>query len=131
MDEIKRELLKSVKYVIPIILIFLGVLILENSSSIYNFVSTNISTVNNLLAPFFIGFMIAYILNQPMKYLESKFKLKRGISISLIYGILDTRSRVIWLFIIPIIKSNINDISTSIPLGIGQAETLINNIFSN
>ena len=77
MDEIKRELLKSVKYVIPIILIFLGVLILENSSSIYNFVSTNISTVNNLLAPFFIGFMIAYILNQPMKYLESKFKTQK------------------------------------------------------
>nr|WP_294573090.1 AI-2E family transporter [uncultured Romboutsia sp.] len=130
MDEIKRELLKSVKYVIPIILIFLGVLILENSSSIYNFVSTNISTVNNLLAPFFIGFMIAYILNQPMKYLESKFKLKRGISISLIYGILALIIVFIWLFIIPIIKSNINDISTSIPLGIGQAETLINNIFS-
>lgn len=131
MDKIKDELLKSVKYVIPIVLVFIGILALEHFSSIYNFISGNISTINNLLAPFFIGFVIAYILNQPMKYLENKFNLKRGISITIIYGIVAITIIFAWLFVIPVIKSNINDIYSSIPQGISQIEHLIDNVWSN
>lgn len=131
MDKIKDELMKSVKYVIPIVLVFIGILALEHFSSIYNFISSNISTINTLLAPFFIGFVIAYILNQPMKYLENKFKLKRGISITIIYGVVAITIIFAWLFVIPVIKSNINDIYSSIPQGISQIEHLIDNVWSN
>lgn len=131
MNKIKDEMLRSIKYIIPIILAFIGILVLKNFSSISSFIVENITTINNLLAPFFIGFIIAYILNQPIKYIEEKYKIKRGISISLIYGFVVSVIIFAWLFIVPIIKSNINDIYSSLPKGIGQIENLINNLSSS
>jgi len=48
------------------------------------------------------------MLNQPMKKLEDKFKLKRGVSVLIIYGITLVILIFSWLFIVPVIKSNIN-----------------------
>ena len=131
MNKIKDEILKSIKYIIPIILAFIGILVLKNFSSISSFIVENVATINDLLAPFFIGFIIAYILNQPIKYMENKYKIKRGISIGLIYGIVVSSIIFVLLFIVPVIKSNINDIYSSIPKGIVQIENLINNVSSN
>lgn len=131
MKKIKDEIVKSIKYIIPIIVAFIGILTLKNFSSIYSSIIENIATVKDILAPFFIGFIIAYILNQPIKYLESKFKIKRGMSIALIYGIVICIIVFAWLFIVPTIQSNVNDIYSSIPKGINQIENLINNISSN
>lgn len=130
MNKIKNEILKSIRYIIPIVLIFIGILILNNFSFISSFIANNIATINDILAPFFIGFIIAYILNQPIKYIESKYTFKRGISISLVYGVVVVIVVFAWLFIVPVIKSNINDIYSSIPQGINQIENLINNISS-
>ena len=71
------------------------------------------------------------MLNQPMKKLEEKFKLKRGISILIIYGVALIILVFAWLFIIPVIKSNIDELVLSIPNGIDQAQNLINNISSH
>ena len=84
MNKIKDERVKSIKYIIPIVVAFIGILILKHFSSISSFIVENITTINDLLAPFFIGFIIAYILNQPIKYIENKYKIKRGISIGLL-----------------------------------------------
>lgn len=130
MEKIKNEMLKSIRYIIPIILLFVGILVLNNFSNITQFIENNISTLFGVFTPFFIGFIIAYILNQPMKALENKFKLKRAISIALIYGVLVCIIIFSWLFIVPVIKSNLNDLYASIPRGIEQIETFINNISS-
>lgn len=130
MSRIKNEMLKSIRYIIPIILIFVGILALNNFNNITNFINNNVSIILNVLTPFFIGFIIAYILNQPMKKLESKLKLKRGLSVALIYGILVCLIIFAWLFIAPIITSNINDLYLSIPHGIEQAEKFIYSISS-
>lgn len=130
MDKIKNEIIKSIKYIIPISLVFMCILVLKNISSICSSLSTNITIISGIFTPFFIGFIIAYILNQPMKYLESKYKFKRGISITLIYGIVVVIVIFAWLFIVPVIKSNINDIYASIPQGIEQIENLINSVSS-
>ena len=130
MNKIKEEVFKSIKYVIPIILIFIGILILKNFNSITNFISVNIANISEILTPFFIGFVIAYILNQPMKLLEIKFKLKRPISICIIYGVVLCIVIFAWLFIVPVIRSNINEIYSLMPQGIEQVQNFINNISS-
>ena len=126
----KEEFIKSIRYIIPICLIFVGTLILKNYSYIINFFSTNFEILNNLLAPFFIGFIIAYMLNQPMKKLEEKFKLKRRFSVLIVYGITLIILIFLWKFIIPVIQSNINELALSIPSGIDQVQNLINNFSS-
>ena len=84
MKKVKEEMYKSIRYLIPILFGFLCILILKNFDSITQFLSTNLSTISSILAPFFIGFGIAYIINQPMKTIERKFKIKRGFSILII-----------------------------------------------
>lgn len=130
MKNFKEEFIKSIRYIIPIFLIFVGILVLKNYSNITNFFTDNFEVLNGLLAPFFIGFIIAYMLNQPMKKLEEKFKLKRGLSVLIIYGITLIILIFSWLFIVPVIKSNINELALSIPSGIDQVQDLINNISS-
>lgn len=130
MKNFKEEFVKSIRYIIPIFLIFVGILVLKNYSNITNFFTDNFEVLNGLLAPFFIGFIIAYMLNQPMKKLEEKFKLKRGLSVLIIYGITLIILIFSWLFIVPVIKSNINELALSIPSGIDQVQDLINNISS-
>lgn len=130
MKNFKEEFVKSIRYIIPIFLIFLGILALKNHDHITSFFYTNFAILSGLLTPFFIGFVIAYMLNQPMKKLEEKFKLKRGLSVLIIYGITLIILIFSWLFIVPVIKSNINELALSIPSGIDQVQDLINNISS-
>lgn len=130
LNQIKEESFKSIRYIIPLVLIFIGILFFKNYSNIIDFVSNNINTISGLLTPFFIGFIIAYILNQPLKLLEKKFKFKRGINIAIIYGVVVTLLIFAWLFLVPVIKSNVQDIYSYIPKGIEQIEGLINSISS-
>ena len=130
MKVFKEEFVKSIRFIIPIFLIFLGILVLKNYNSITSFLTYNLKVVNTLITPFFIGFIIAYILNQPIKKIEQKFKFTRGFSILIIYGITFIILIFSWLFIIPIIKSNISELALSMPSGIDQAQYLINGITS-
>ncbi|MGL6107800.1 AI-2E family transporter [Romboutsia sp.] len=129
-ENIKKEALKSIRYIIPIIVVFVGILVLKNYSHITNFVTTNIETITGILTPFFIGFIIAYILNQPMNFLEKKFKVKRGISVAIIYIVLVIILISIWLFLVPNIKSSIYELTSYIPKSIEQIEGLVNSLSS-
>ena len=131
MERIKYEMYKSIRYIIPILFAFLGVLVIKNFEGITQFLNTNLATISNLISPFFIGFVIAYIINQPMKVLEKKFKTKRGLSVLIIYGALVSLIVFAWLFVIPAAKSNINDIYNSLPEAINRAQVVLNDIFSS
>ena len=126
----KEEFIKSIRYIIPVCLIFLGALIFKNYNEITNFLFSNLTVLSGLFSPFFIGFAIAYLLNQPMKKLENKFDLKRGIAILIIYGVSFIVIVFSFLFILPIIKSNISELASSIPSSLDQVQNLINNISS-
>lgn len=131
MERIKYEMYKSIRYIIPILFAFLGVLVIKNFEGITQFLNTNLATISSLISPFFIGFVIAYIINQPMKVLEKKFKTKRGLSVLIIYGALVSLIVFAWLFVIPAAKSNINDIYNSLPEAINRAQVVLNDIFSS
>lgn len=131
MDKIKDEFYKSIRYIIPVLFTFLCALIFENFDNITNSLSSNIQTIINLLNPFFIGFIIAYIVNHPLKTLENKFDIKRGLCILIIYGSLVCIIIFACFFILPIIRSNINDIYTYIPQGIEHIQNFLDNLLLN
>lgn len=128
MNKIKDEMYKSIRYIIPIVLIFVGIVTIQNYSEILIFIQRNIEIINGILTPFIIGFIIAYILNYPMKYLENRFKMKRGICVGIVYGILLAIVVFAWLYVIPVIKSSVVEIYQYIPEGIKQIENVINYI---
>ena len=130
MNKIKHEMYKSIRYIIPIVLIFVGIITIQNYNEILTFVKHNIEIISKILTPFVIGFIIAYILNYPMRYLENKFKLNRGICVSIVYGILVAIIVFAWLYVVPVIKSSVDEIYQYIPQGIKQIENVINYISS-
>lgn len=130
-NKYKEEMIKSIRYIIPICLTFICILLLKNFSQITSFIENNFTIISSILSPFFVGFVIAYILNQPMKKLESKFQIKRGLSIIIIYGITFCIFIFAWLFIFPVITSNLSELYSSIPHGIKQLENIINSASSN
>lgn len=129
-QEVENEVLKSIKFIIPIVVFFIGILVLQHYSHITNFIASNTKIIMGILSPFFLGFIIAYIFNQPMSYLEKKFKLKRGTSITIIYLILVIIIVAIWLFLVPNITSSIQELTSYIPKGIEQIEGLVSSISS-
>lgn len=130
MKKLIDEASNSIRYIIPIIIFFIGVILYKNFDHIMSFVNTNITIISGVLTPFVIGFLIAYILNKPMSYLQKKFKLNRGISVAIIYGILLACLVFIWLYVVPIIQKNITDLYSFMPHNINEIEDLINSILS-
>lgn len=130
MKKLIDEASNSIRYIIPIVIFFIGVILFKNFDHIISFVKTNITIISSVLTPFVIGFLIAYILNKPMSYLQKKFKLNRGISVTIIYGILLACLVFVWLYVVPIIQKNITDLYSFMPHNINEIEDLINSILS-
>lgn len=130
MKKLLDEISNSVRYIIPIVVFFIGVILYKNFDHIITFTKTNITIISGVLTPFIIGFLISYILNKPMTFLQNKFKLNRGISVSIIYGILLACLVFIWLYVVPIIQKNITDLYSFMPHNINEIEDLINSILS-
>lgn len=130
MKKLLDEISNSVRYIIPIVVFFIGVILYKNFDHIITFTKTNITIISGVLTPFIIGFLIAYILNKPMTFLQNKFKLNRGISVAIIYGILLACLVFIWLYVVPIIQKNITDLYSFMPHNINEIENLINSILS-
>ena len=71
----------SIGLLLRIALLFLIVLLVKQTWPIWSYV---LSVMQSILTPFLIGFLIAYILSEPVNYLEGK-GIKRSISIPVIY----------------------------------------------
>lgn len=131
MKKFLDEVSKSIRYIVPIIIFFIGVIIYKNFNQILSFITTNIQTISGVLTPFVIGFFIAYILNKPMNLLQKKFKLNRGISVGIIYGVLLISLVFVWIYIVPIIQTNITDLYSLMPHSIKDVESVITSALAN
>lgn len=131
MKKFLDEVSKSIRYIVPIIIFFIGVIIYKNFNQILSFITTNIQTISGVLTPFVIGFFIAYILNKPMNLLQRKFKLNRGISVAIIYGVLLISLVFVWIYIVPIIQTNITDLYSLMPHSIKDVESVITSALAN
>ena len=130
MKKLLDEISNSIRYIIPIIVFFIGVILYKNFDNIISFTKTNITIISGVLTPFLIGFLIAYILDKPMTFLQKKFKLNRGSSVAIIYGILVTCLVFTWLYVVPVIQKNITDLYSFMPRNINEIENLINSTLS-
>lgn len=111
------------KYKIPYIqlipisfIIMLMYKLLDKIGDVTSFISFFMTVLN----PIIIGLVLAYLMNPLMKWLEENTRLKRGLSIAILYlgfiGILG----VLIAFILPSIISSISDIVVNFPNYIEQ-----------
>lgn len=69
----------------------------------------------DVLTPFLIGAIIAYILNPSVKFIESKLKIKRIFSLLIIYVLVFFLIGLVIVLMGPIIINNISEITSQIP----------------
>ena len=85
----------------------------------------------SILSPFFWAFGIAYILNPMMIYLEDKFKLRRALSIILVYVIVFGFVALIVNIVSPTISKNIKDLVNNTPLYLSKTQIWFENNLSH
>lgn len=75
-----------------------------------------------ILIPFIWAFVIAYLANPLLKKIESKLKLGRGLSITIVYVIIISVVSLFFTLVIPSIVQSITDILKNVPEYVSQAE---------
>ena len=90
-----------------------------------------ISKIMSLLAPFIIGAIIAYMLAPLVDWMEKKLKLKRWMTIFIIYGVTIVMTVGFVIMILPSITNSIIDIINQIPQYTVEVESWINNNFDS
>jgi predicted PurR-regulated permease PerM len=109
-----------------------------NFSNILNAISWAISVIQ----PFFFGFVIAYILNIPMSFLEDKIfnklikgenraRLRRTLSILLTYIVVAFLLFLLFALLLPQLIENMESISKKIPEHIYNLRKFLNNSLIN
>ena len=123
---IKKEFLEIRKYIILILVGVLSYWCLNNINVFFDF----LKTIFNVISPFILGGVIAFILNIPMskieKIFERKFHLKgkyvRGISICISILILLLILLFVALMLVPELVENIKALIGTIPGLIGKVQ---------
>lgn len=130
MDNNKNEQKKfKIPYIqlIPIsFIVMLMYKLLDKIGDVTSFISFFMTVLN----PIIIGLVLAYLMNPLMKWLEENTRLKRGLSIAILYigfiGILG----VLIAFILPSIISSISDIVVNFPNYIEQMNNFGNEMIA-
>ena len=101
-----------IEYVVIVAIAMILTFWFINDASIFKKI---LSSILGILSPFIIGFVLAYLLNNPISYLTEKAKLRRGISIAAVYVSLIALIIISSVLLAPSIANNIvgliNDIS--------------------
>ncbi len=121
--KITNNVLKILYFLLIVVAIYIIVLILKE----WKIVPILLSLLK-LLSPFFIGFVIAWLLNPLVSKLTTR-GMRRIPAIILVYFLLILFLYFFTLLVIPSIASQINDLVASIPVILSDAQNIINNIF--
>lgn len=111
-------------YVVMIVLLIGGITLLMKEWSVIPVILKLLSVIS----PFFIGFVIAWLLNPMVNKLTDK-GMKRGLAVGIVFIML---IMIIYLFcwaVIPTLVEQINDMAKMIPDLLSEAKNIINNIF--
>lgn len=119
-------------------MIFISYFLISNIDSLFLGIMWFINKLLGALKPILLAFVLAYILNRPVTFIErffSKSKSRRGFSVATLYFIIVDILIGIILFIVPMVKQNIVALisdfprfSTVIEGNINQSIQWINNI---
>ena len=120
-----HKILKISYILIIVIGVYAATLILKEWE-VLSFVKTFI----NILAPFFIGLVIAWLFNPIVTWLQKK-KIRRIFGSAIVYIVFLFLIFIIVYSLIPILTNQVNDLVSSIPSFIDDASKWINNVFDN
>ncbi|MGL5084893.1 MAG: AI-2E family transporter [Clostridium sp.] len=101
----------NVSWILTIVVSYLIILAINN----YTYFESIVFKFIKILSPFFIGLLIAYILYPAVKFLEKQFKLKRFISLLIIYGIVIILSTTLFIWIMPILVNSLLNLVSELP----------------
>lgn len=121
---LSNKILKIV-YILIILAIVYAATIIGKEWGVIKF----ILNILKVLTPLFIGFVIAWMLDPLVKYLESK-KIKRLWGIIIVYVLI--LGVIVFAFteFIPILVNEINELIKSLPSIFGDIEVWLNNLFN-
>ena len=111
-------------YVVMVFLIIMGVIFLCKILNIFPILFTILSVVS----PFFLGFIIAWLLNPIVNKLTDK-GMRRGWAVALVYLMLVVLIYLFCLTIIPALVDQLNEMAKTAPELLLNVKDLINNIF--
>lgn len=97
----------------------------------YSYFGGIIFKVISILTPFIIGAIIAYILAPLVDWMEKNLKMKRWMTILIIYGVALIMTISFLIMILPAITNSIIDIINQIPQYTAEVEKWINNNFDS
>ena len=112
-------------YVAMIIATILIVTIIVREWGILNF----ILNVLGVLAPFFIGFVLAWLLNPLVTSMEKK-KIPRAVGTIIVYAVLLLIVLILVRFLIPIIYEQLQVLIANLPSIFREFETFIDSLFA-
>lgn len=111
-------------YVVMVFLIIMGVIFLCKTLNIFPILFTILSVIS----PFFLGFIIAWLLNPIVNKLTDK-GMRRGWAVALVYLMLVVLIYLFCLAIIPALVDQLNEMAKTAPELLLNVKDLINNIF--
>lgn len=116
----------SIELIISIVVSYILIKLVNNSSVLFK----GIQSLYNILSPFVIAFIFAYILNPIMSFIERKFKLKRQLSVLITYLIIIASLVLISVYLVPKIYTNLVDISSKIPTFAADCQQWFNKVLT-
>lgn len=112
-------------YITMIIATVFIVTLIAREWGVWNF----ILNILNVLSPFFIGFVLAWILNPIVNKLEKK-KMPRVVGSMLVYAIMILSLALFVGYMLPVIYDQIQVLIRNLPSIFNEVETFMNNIVS-
>lgn len=89
------------------------------------------NTLMDIMTPFIMGAILAYILNPVLKFFEVKLNFKRGLALLATYMIWMILILLLILFVGPIIVKNITEIASQIPFYFEQTQKFALKVLSD
>ena len=118
------KILKIFYIFLIIALISLGIFLLG-----YLNILPTIITVLKVMSPFFIGFVLAWLLNPIISKITDK-GMKRGFAVAIVYVAVAILIYLFCLIVIPNLITQMNEFAKSIPGYLSKITTWINNFFN-
>ncbi|MEG0133182.1 MAG: AI-2E family transporter [Clostridium sp.] len=117
--------MKNIKFYLGLIITIIVSYVLIQFVDSYSYFWGIITKFLSLLTPFFIGMILAYILSPLVEFMEKKLKLKRWLTILIIYGVTLTITVVFLIMVVPSITNSIIEIINQIPQYSSEVESWI------
>lgn len=116
-----------INIIITVVTSYVIIKLIDNYKFFFNIVDIFLS----LLTPFIIGFILAYVFNPVVTFIEKTFKISRLFSLFLTYGFILVLIGSFLFFTGPLLVDSIVDLVNQLPFYAKQTQEFFNEIGSN